>query len=223
MVVLLGDVFPNFEADSSVGKIKFHEWLGDSWGVLFSHPADFTPVCTTELARAASLHGEFEQRGVKMLGLSIDSAESHREWAKDIVAFMGSAAGTPLPFPIVADENRRLAVELGMLDPNEVDGRGMPLTARCVFVIGPDKRMKLSILYPASTGRNFDEILRAIDSLQVTAATQSATPVDWKKGERVIVPPNVPDCDLPRLFPHGVETTQLPSGRPYLRYARTAP
>uniref|UniRef100_A0A3B4A4T6 Peroxiredoxin-6 n=1 Tax=Periophthalmus magnuspinnatus TaxID=409849 RepID=A0A3B4A4T6_9GOBI len=177
--ILLGDVFPNFEADTTIGRIKFHDFLGDSWGILFSHPKDFTPVCTTELACAAKVSDEFKKRGVKMIALSLDSVEDHYKWSKDVMAF-GNAAGSPLPYPIIADEKRELSVQLGMLDPDEMDKDGMPLTARCVFVIGPDKKLKLSILYPATTGRNFDEILRVIDSLQLTAQKKVATPVDWK-------------------------------------------
>ncbi|XP_016316771.1 peroxiredoxin-6 [Sinocyclocheilus anshuiensis] len=178
--ILLGDVLPNFEAETTIGKIKFHEFLGNSWGILFSHPRDFTPVCTTELARAAKLHDEFKKRDVKMIALSIDSVEDHRKWSEDIMSFKQDKTCCPVPFPIIADDKRELSVLLGMLDPDERDKDGMPLTARCVFVVGPDKRLKLSILYPATTGRNFDEILRVIDSLQLTATKKVATPVDWK-------------------------------------------
>uniref|UniRef100_A0A8C2AGM0 Peroxiredoxin-6 n=1 Tax=Cyprinus carpio TaxID=7962 RepID=A0A8C2AGM0_CYPCA len=178
--ILLGDVLPNFEAETTIGKIKFHEFLGNSWGILFSHPRDFTPVCTTELARAAKLHEEFKKRDVKMIALSIDSVEDHRKWSEDIMSFNQDKACCAMPFPIIADDKRELSVLLGMLDPDERDKDGMPLTARCVFVVGPDKRLKLSILYPATTGRNFDEILRVIDSLQLTATKKVATPVDWK-------------------------------------------
>merc|ERR1712168_285605 len=145
--ILLGDVFPNFEADTTIGKIKFHDFLGDSWGVLFSHPRDFTPVCTTELACAAKVSDQFTKRNVKMIALSIDSVADHLSWSKDVMAFRGEKAA-PLPFPIIADHKRELSVLLGMLDPDELDKDGMPLTARCVFVIGPDKKLKLSILYP---------------------------------------------------------------------------
>ncbi|KAG7228970.1 hypothetical protein INR49_008748 [Caranx melampygus] len=158
--ILLGDEFPNFEADTTIGRIRFHDFLGSSWGILFSHPRDFTPVCTTELACAAKISDEFKKRG-------------------DVMAF-NSQSDSALPFPIIADDKRVLAVQLGMLDPDERDKDGMPLTARCVFVIGPDKKLKLSILYPATTGRNFDELLRVIDSLQLTAQKKVATPVDWK-------------------------------------------
>uniref|UniRef100_A0A8C7YIU8 Peroxiredoxin-6 n=1 Tax=Oryzias sinensis TaxID=183150 RepID=A0A8C7YIU8_9TELE len=189
--LLLGDVIPDFEAASTHGKIKLHQFLGNSWGILFSHPRDYTPVCTTELGRAVRLCADFRRRGVKMVALSIDTLEDHRGWSKDILAYNNeeSASGL-LPFPIIADSKRELAVALGMLDPDEKDKDGMPLTARCVFVIGPDKRLKLSLLYPASTGRNFDELLRVLDSLQLTAERRVATPADWKVGntsERVAV------------------------------------
>ncbi|XP_008275676.1 peroxiredoxin-6 [Stegastes partitus] len=217
--ILLGDVFPNFEADTTIGKIKFHDFLGDSWGILFSHPRDFTPVCTTELACAAKISNEFKKRNVKMIALSIDSVEDHRGWSKDVMAF-GSEGESPLPFPIIADDKRELSVQLGMLDPDERDKDGMPLTARCVFVIGPDKKMKLSILYPATTGRNFDELLRVIDSLQLTAQKKVATPVDWKPGDKVMVIPSLSDAEAASLFPNGVTTKELPSGKKYLRYTK---
>ncbi|KAI1892032.1 hypothetical protein AGOR_G00149810 [Albula goreensis] len=216
--ILLGDVFPNFEAETTIGKIKFHDFLGDSWGVLFSHPRDYTPVCTTELGRAAKLSDEFKKRNVKMIALSIDSVEDHVGWSKDIMAYNNEEPGCKFPFPIIADDKRELAVTLGMLDPDERDKDGMPLTARCVFVIGPDKKMKLSILYPATTGRNFDELLRVIDSLQLTAKKRVATPVNWKPGDEVMVLPNIPEDEAAKLFPAGVFTKELPSGKKYLRY-----
>ncbi|CAL1592894.1 unnamed protein product [Knipowitschia caucasica] len=217
--ILLGDVFPNFEADTTIGKIKFHDFLGDSWGILFSHPKDFTPVCTTELACAAKVSDQFQKRGVKMIALSLDSVEDHHKWSKDVMAF-GNAEGNPLPYPIIADESRELSVQLGMLDPDERDKDGMPLTARCVFIIGPDKKLKLSLLYPATTGRNFDEIIRVIDSLQLTAQKKVATPVDWKPGHKVMVIPTLSDAEAAALFPSGVTTKELPSGKKYLRYTQ---
>ncbi|KAM6948892.1 peroxiredoxin-6-like [Aplochiton taeniatus] len=218
--LLLGDMVPNFEADTTIGRIQFHEFLADSWGILFSHPRDFTPVCTTELARAAKLSGEFSKRNIKMIALSIDSVEDHLKWTKDILAFNNEDAGPccSLPFPIIADSKRELAVELGMLDPDERDKNGMPVTARCVFIIGPDKRLKLSLLYPATTGRNFDEILRVVDSLQLTSEKRVATPVDWKPGNHVMVPPNMSEGEASFLFKAGVFPKELPSGRKYLRY-----
>uniref|UniRef100_A0A8P4G5K9 Peroxiredoxin-6 n=1 Tax=Dicentrarchus labrax TaxID=13489 RepID=A0A8P4G5K9_DICLA len=182
--LLLGDVFPDFEAEATTGKIKLHEFLGDSWGILFSHPKDYTPVCTTELGRAARLCSEFTKRNVKMIALSIDCLEDHHGWTKDILAYnCEESACCSLPYPIIADSKRELAVALGMLDPDEKDKDGLPLTARCVFIIGPDKRLKLSLLYPATTGRNFDEILRVVDSLQITAGKRVATPADWRVGQ----------------------------------------
>ncbi|XP_030631355.1 peroxiredoxin-6-like [Chanos chanos] len=216
--LLLGDEFPNFEAETTIGNIKLHDFLGDSWGILFSHPRDYTPVCTTELGRAAQLSVEFQKRNVKMLALSIDTVETHHGWCKDILSYNNEDTDAVFPYPIIADYKRELAVSLGMLDPDEKDKDGMPLTARCVFVIGPDKRLKLSLLYPATTGRNFDEILRVIDSLQLTAFKHVATPVDWKPGERVMVPPNIPEEEAAKLFPNGVYTKDLPSGKKYLRY-----
>uniref|UniRef100_A0A3Q4AFU0 Peroxiredoxin-6 n=1 Tax=Mola mola TaxID=94237 RepID=A0A3Q4AFU0_MOLML len=217
--ILLGDEFPNFEADTTVGRVKFHDFLGKSWGILFSHPRDFTPVCTTELARAAKLSGEFAKRDVKMIALSIDSVEDHINWCKDVMAFNGEGKST-LPYPIIADHKRELSVQLGMLDPDERDKDGMALTARCVFVIGPDKKLKLSILYPATTGRNFDELLRVIDSLQLTARKKVATPVDWKPGDKVMVIPSLSDAEAATLFPNGVTTKEVPSGKTYLRFTQ---
>ncbi|XP_026202082.1 peroxiredoxin-6 [Anabas testudineus] len=217
--LLLGDEFPNFEAETTIGRIKFHDFLGSSWGILFSHPRDFTPVCTTELACAAKISDQFKKRGVKMIALSIDSVEDHRNWSKDVMSF-NSEAESALPFPIIADDKRELAVLLGMLDPDERDKDGMPLTARCVFVVGPDKKLKLSILYPATTGRNFDEILRVIDSLQLTAQKKVATPVDWKPGDKVMVIPSLSEAEAAALFPNGVTTKEVPSGKKYLRYTQ---
>ncbi|XP_028588142.1 peroxiredoxin-6 isoform X2 [Podarcis muralis] len=188
------------------------------WGILFSHPRDFTPVCTTELGRAAKLAPEFAKRNIKMIALSIDDVKDHLCWSKDINAYNGDEAKEQLPFPIIADSKRELAVQLGMLDPDERDKDGIPLTARVVFVFGPDKKLKLSILYPATTGRNFDEILRVVDSLQLTAAKKVATPVDWKPGDQVMVIPSVPEEEADKLFPGGVCTKELPSGKKYLRY-----
>jgi len=213
-MVNLGEIFPDFEAKTTEGTIKFHEWLGDGWGILFSHPADYTPVCTTELGMAAKMAGEFQKRNVKMIALSVDSVDSHNGWIKDIQSEIGSEAR--FPYPIIADD-RSLAVKFGMLDPDEKDKTGLPLTARCVFIIGPDKKLKLSILYPATTGRNFDEILRVIDSLQLTADKKVATPVNWKAGGDCMVIPSVKAEDMPKLFPKGVTVKEVPSGKPYLR------
>ena len=205
MSLKLGDPAPAFTAETTHGVIDFHEWLGDRWGVLFSHPKDFTPVCTTELGLLASLGPEFERRGVRVMGLSVDGLEAHREWSKDILAVTGHAPN----FPMIADPDRRVATLYGMLDSSAAD----TATVRSVFVIGPDKRIKLTVTYPASTGRNFDELLRTIDSLQLTARHQVATPVNWKRGEDVIIVPAVSDAAARERYPQG---WRAPA--PYLRY-----
>jgi alkyl hydroperoxide reductase subunit AhpC len=200
----LGDDVPDFTAETTEGPIRFHEYLGNSWGVLFSHPKDFTPVCTTELGRVSALKPEFDKRNVKVIGLSVDPVGSHQEWAKDIQDTQGHA----LNFPLIADADKTVANLYGMIHPNASD----TFTVRSVFVIGPDKKLKLSLTYPASTGRNFDEILRVIDSLQLTAKHKVATPSDWKQGEDVIIVPSVNDSDAKALFPNGWKTL-----KPYLR------
>ena len=205
MSLKLGDLAPAFTAETTHGVIDFHEWLGNRWGVLFSHPKDFTPVCTTELGLLASLAPEFERRGVRVMGLSVDGLEAHREWSKDILAVTGHAPD----FPMIADPDRRVATLNGMLDATAADTS----TVRSVFVIGPDKRVKLTLTYPASTGRNFDELLRAIDSLQLTARHQVATPVNWQRGEDVIIVPAVSDAAARERYPQG---WRAPA--PYLRY-----
>nr|NP_001011325.1 peroxiredoxin 6-like [Xenopus tropicalis]AAH88077.1 peroxiredoxin 6 [Xenopus tropicalis] len=215
MSVLLGSVFPNFEAETTVGKIKFHDWLGDSWGILFSHPKDYTPVCTTELGRVVQLLDEFKKREIKLIAVSCDSVKDHEGWSEDILSYVGST-GT-FPYPIIADPDRKLAKELGMIDPDEKDSTGMPLTARAVFIVGSDKRLKLSILYPATTGRNFDEILRVIDSLKLTARQKVATPVDWQPGKPCMVVPNLSNEEAKKLFPNYEQKT-VPSGKNYLRF-----
>lgn len=204
----LGDIAPDFEQDSSQGKIKLHEFLGESWGVFFSHPADFTPVCTTELGYTAKLKAEFEKRGVKVLALSVDSVENHKGWIPDIEETQGTAVN----FPIIADVDRRVATLYDMIHPNADD----KATVRSVFIIGPDKKIKASITYPASTGRNFDEILRVIDSLQLTAKHKVATPVNWKKGEDVIIVPALKDeAEIKQRFPMGYKAV-----KPYLRITK---
>ena len=204
MSLQLGDTVPDFTADSTEGPIKFHEHLGTSWGVLFSHPADFTPVCTTELGRVSALKPEFDKRNVKVVGLSVDPLGSHKEWAKDIKETQGHA----LNFPLLADSDRTVANLYGMIHPKANDTQ----TVRSVFVIGPDKKLKLSLTYPASTGRNFDELLRVIDSLQLTAKHRVATPADWKPGNDVIIGLSVKDEEAKTLFPNGWKTV-----KPYLR------
>jgi thioredoxin-dependent peroxiredoxin len=204
MALQLGDIAPDFEADTTEGHIRFHDWLGNSWGVLFSHPKDFTPVCTTELGAAAKLKPEFDKRGVKVIGLSVDPLDAHRVWSKDIEETQGFAPN----FPMIADPDRKIADLYGMIHPNASD----TATVRSVFIIGPDKKIKLSLTYPASTGRNFDEILRVIDSLQLTAKHQVATPVNWKAGEDVIIVPSVSDDEARKKYPGGWKTQ-----KPYLR------
>ncbi|MGY6501895.1 MAG: peroxiredoxin [Acidimicrobiales bacterium] len=204
MALHLGDTAPDFTAESTEGTISFHEYLGDGWGVLFSHPADFTPVCTTELGRVAALKPEFDKRNVKVLGLSVDPLDDHETWSADIA----ETQGTALNFPLIADPDRTVADLYDMVPPAAANN----LTVRSVFVVGPDKLVKLIITYPASTGRNFDEILRVIDSLQLTANYQVATPVDWKDGEDVIIVPAVTDEQADEKFPKGYTKV-----KPYLR------
>ncbi len=204
MSIRLGDVAPDFTAQTTEGTINFHEWLGDSWGVLFSHPKDFTPVCTTELGEAARLKPEFDKRNVKIIGLSVDPSDSHHKWAEDIA----ETQGTALNFPVIADADKKVSDLYEMIHPNASD----TFTVRSVFVIGPDKKVKLTLTYPASTGRNFVEILRVIDSLELTAKYSVATPVNWKDGDDVIIVPAVSDEAAKEKFPGGWKTV-----KPYLR------
>ncbi len=204
MSLRLGDIAPDFTADSSVGKINFHEYLGDSWGILFSHPADYTPVCTTELGAAAKLKDEFDKRNVKMLALSVDGVESHKSWINDI----NETQQTTVNFPIIADEDKKVSELYDMIHPNSNEN----FTVRSVFIIGNDKKIKLIITYPASTGRNFDELLRVIDSLQLTANHSVATPANWKHGEDVVIAPAIKNEDIPAKFPKGHKEI-----KPYLR------
>ncbi len=204
MAIRLGDTAPDFKAQTSMGEINFHEWLGDSWGLLFSHPADYTPVCTTELGRTAALSGEFQKRNVKPIAVSVDPMGSHEGWIKDI----NETQGVEVNFPLIADENRNVAELYDMIHPNA----SAKATVRTVFVIGPDKKVKLTLTYPPSTGRNFLEILRVIDSLQLTADYSVATPADWKHGEDVVVSPSIPTEDIPGRFPKGHKII-----KPYLR------
>jgi len=219
MPLNLGDTFPNFDKDTSDGKINFYEWAGPtSWVCFVSHPADFTPVCTTELGALAKLVPEFAKRNCKVIAISCNDADSHAAWAKDILAFNEDTTTKSFPFPIVADQNRELAKALGMIDPEEVDSKGLPMTCRAVFIVSPDKKVKLSILYPATTGRNMPEILRVLDSLQLTAYDKVATPVNWKSGENCMVLPSIKSEDLKATYPKGVRIVELPSGKQYLRY-----
>ena len=204
MTLRLGDTAPDFEASTTEGQIKFHDWIGDGWAVLFSHPKDYTPVCTTELGRVAKLKEEFSKRNVKVIGLSVDKLKDHEGWSKDIQETQGAA----LNYPLIDDSERKVSDLYDMIHPNADD----TFTVRSVFVIGPDKKVKLTITYPASTGRNFDEILRVIDSLQLTADYQVATPVDWKDGDDVIIVPAISDEDAKAKFPKGWKAL-----KPYLR------
>jgi len=195
MAIRLGDVAPDFSAETTEGPINFHEWLGDGWGVLFSHPKDFTPVCTTELGAFAARKAEFDERNTKIIGLSVDDVASHEKWKGDIAETQGSA----LNFPLIGDENHKVADLYDMIHPNAND----TLTVRSVFIIGPDKKVKLTLTYPASTGRNIDEILRVLDSLQLTAKYEVATPVNWKDGGDVIISNSVSDEEAATKFPKG--------------------
>jgi alkyl hydroperoxide reductase subunit AhpC len=205
MSLRLGDIAPDFTAETTQGTINFHEWLGDSWGMLFSHPADFTPVCTTELGKTALLKDDFAKRGVKVIAVSVDDLASHSKWVPDIE----EVNGVKVNFPIIADADRNVATLYDMIHPNASE----KATVRSVFIIGPDKKVKLTLTYPASTGRNFTELLRVIDSLQLTSNYQVATPADWKEGEDTIVIPAVSTEDAIKKFPKGVRVV-----KPYLRY-----
>ena len=204
MALQLGDEAPDFTAETTEGTIHFHEWLGDGWGVLFSHPKDFTPVCTTELGAVAKLKSEFDKRNAKVIAVSVDPIESHKGWVPDI----NETQGANVNFPIIADPDRKVADLYGMIHPNASD----TVTVRSVFIVGPDKKIKLTITYPQSTGRNFQEILRVLDSLQLTANYSVSTPADWKDGEDVIIAPAISDDDAKERFPKGFTTL-----RPYLR------
>jgi alkyl hydroperoxide reductase subunit AhpC len=204
MALRLGDIAPDFTAETTEGPINFHEWIGNNWACLFSHPKDFTPVCTTELGEASRLKPEFEKRNVKVIGLSVDQTDSHKRWAEDI----RETQGTALNFPVIADPDHKVAELYDMIHPEISD----VFTVRSVFIVGPDKKVKLMITYPASTGRNFDEILRVIDSLQLTAGYSVATPVNWKDGDDVIIVPSLSDEAAKAKFPGGWKTL-----KPYLR------
>lgn len=204
MSLRLGDIAPDFTAETTEGTVHFHQWIEGRWAVLFSHPKDFTPVCTTELGKVAKIKSEFDKRGVKVIGISVDDLKSHKEWIKDI----NETQHTTVNYPLIADPSREVAMKYDMLDAGSKDN----LTARSVFVIGPDKKIKLMITYPASTGRNFTEILRVIDSVQLTASYSVATPADWKNGEDCIIVPSVKDEEIKAKFPKGHNRI-----KPYLR------
>lgn len=204
MTIQLGQIAPDFEQDSSEGPIRFHQWLGDHWGILFSHPKDFTPVCTTELAEVARLKPEWDRRNVKVIGLSVDSGEHHRQWAVDIEETQGHA----LNFPVLSDADRKVSTLYGMVHPDADPG----VTVRSVFVIDPKKKVRLILTYPPSAGRNFAEVLRVVDSLQLTDQHKVATPVNWQRGQKVIIVPSVTDEEARQHFPQGFQTL-----KPYLR------
>ena len=204
MALRLGDEAPNFTAETTEGTINFHEWLGNGWGILFSHPKDFTPVCTTELGTMARLMPEFKKRNVKILAISVDPIDSHKGWIKDI----NETQNCTVAYPIIADPEKKVAQLYDMIHPNALDN----MTVRSVFIIGPDKKVKLMLTYPASTGRNFDELLRVVDSLQLTAQYKVATPANWKRGDDCIITPAVSDADAKNLFPKGWKAV-----KPYLR------
>lgn len=204
MSLQLGDTAPNFTANTTQGELNFYDYLGDSWGLLFSHPADFTPVCTTELGRTSKLIPEFEKRNVKVMALSVDPVGQHKEWIKDI----NETQNTDVQFPLIADEDREVSTLYGMIHPNAADS----MTVRSVFIIGPDKKVKLTLTYPAATGRNFDEILRVIDSLQLTAYQSVATPADWQHGEDCVILPSITSEEAVTKFPKGFKEV-----KPYLR------
>ncbi len=213
MSLRINDIAPNFDAQTTHGEINFHEWLGDKWGVLFSHPKDFTPVCTTELGYMAGLEEEFAERNCKIIGLSVDPVENHNEWAKDIEQTQGHAVN----FPMIGDSHLEVAKLYNMLpadEPGSSEGRSAAnnATVRSVFIIGPDKTIKLMLTYPMTTGRNFDEILRVLDSMQLTAKHKVATPVNWQRGEDVIIVPTVSDEEAEKMFPDGFNKI-----KPYLR------
>jgi alkyl hydroperoxide reductase subunit AhpC len=211
MALRIGDEAPNFTADTTEGRINFHEWIGDGWAILFSHPKDFTPVCTTELGYMAKLKPEFAKRGCKVIGLSIDPVGDHERWAKDIEETQGAAPN----YPIIGDADLEVAKLYDMIHPNAMGGKRTAAdnaTIRSVFVVGPDKKIKLTLTYPMSTGRNFDEVLRVVDSMQLTAKHKVATPVNWKSGEDVIIVPAVSDEEAKQKFPGGWKAP-----RPYLR------
>jgi 1-Cys peroxiredoxin 6 len=215
MGINLGETVPDFKADTTHGAIQWHDWIKGSWAVLFSHPGDYTPVCTTELGQVAKILPEFEKRGVKVAALSCNDVESHKGWVQDIEATR-FAGGAKVSYPIIADPSRDLAVKYGMIDPDEKDNKGLPMTCRAVFITGPDAKLKLSLLYPATTGRNFSEILRVIDSLQLTAKHSVATPVDWRHGDKCMVVPTLSD-DQAKEKLGSFDVVDVPSGKRYIR------
>ncbi|XP_062170009.1 1-Cys peroxiredoxin [Alnus glutinosa] len=211
----IGDTIPDLVADSTHGKIKLHDYIGASWTIIFSHPGDFTPVCTTELGQMAAQAPEFARLGVKLVGLSCDDLQSHNEWIKDIEAY---TPGCKVTYPILADPNREIIKQLNMVDPDEKDSAGNPLPSRALHIVGPDKRVKLSFLYPATTGRNMDEVVRVLESLQKASKYKVATPANWKPGDPAVISPSVSNEQAKEMFPQGYKTADLPSKKDYLRF-----
>ncbi|PQM43272.1 1-Cys peroxiredoxin [Prunus yedoensis var. nudiflora] len=212
----IGDTLPNIKAESTHGKIKLHDYIGDSWAIVFSHPGDFTPVCTTELGKMAEYAMQFQERGVKLVGLSCDDVQSHLEYIKDIEAL--SICGRKVEFPILADPTREIIEQLNMVDPDMKDSSGNPVPSRALHIVGPDKKVKLSFLYPATTGRNMDEVLRVLESMQMASKKKIATPANWKPGEPVVITPSVSQEEAKKMFPQGYKTMDLPSKKEYLRF-----
>ncbi|KAK8671257.1 hypothetical protein V6N13_037856 [Hibiscus sabdariffa] len=212
--ITIGDTVPNLEVETTHGKFKLYDYFNNGWTIVFSHPADFTPVCTTELGKMAAYLPEFEKRGVKLLGFSCDDVQSHKEWIKDVEAY---TPGCKVTYPIVADPSREIIKQLNMVDPNERDSSGNQLPSRALHIVGSDNKIKLSFLYPATTGRNMDEVLRAMDSLLKASKYKVATPANWKQGDPVVISPQVSNEEAKQVFPQGFETKNLPSGKEYLR------
>ncbi|XP_021752583.1 1-Cys peroxiredoxin-like [Chenopodium quinoa] len=215
--ITIGDAVPNLEVETTTGKFKLHDYFADSWTILFSHPGDFTPVCTTELGMMAAYADKFSKRGAKLLGLSCDDIASHKEWIKDVEAYSG---GHKVTYPIIADPKREIIKQLNMVDPDEKSSNGQQLPSRALHIVGPDKLVKLSFLYPATTGRNMDEVVRVLDSLQKATEHKVATPVNWKPGEKVVISASVNNDQAKEMFPQGFETTDLPSKKGYLRFTK---
>ncbi|KAL3505565.1 hypothetical protein ACH5RR_030947 [Cinchona calisaya] len=211
----IGDTIPNLEVETTHGKIKLHDYIDDSYTIVFSHPADFTPVCTTELGMMAAYADKFEKMGVKLLGLSCDDTQSHKEWIKDVEAYNN---GHKVTYPIAADPNKEIIKQLNMVDPDEKDSSGNPVPSRALHIVGPDKKIKLSFLYPATTGRNMDEVVRVIESLHKAAKHKIATPANWKPGDPVVISPSVSEDEAKQMFPQGYKNVDLPSKKGYLRF-----
>ncbi|CAH9052325.1 unnamed protein product [Cuscuta europaea] len=211
----IGDEIPNLEVETTHGKIKLHDYVDDAYVILFSHPGDFTPVCTTELGMMAVYAAKFAERGAKLLGLSCDDVESHKKWIKDIEAYND---GHKVNYPIIADPHRQLIKQLNMVDPDEKDAAGNHVPSRALHIVGPDKKIKLSFLYPGSTGRNMDEVVRVLDSLKKAAEHKIATPVNWKPGDPAVIAPTVSTEEAKKMFPQGFKCADLPSGKDYLRF-----